>query len=97
MSDDTSKLSKSFVDNGKDLNEDEATQLLVEAEKKIKRIKEERAADAKLSAAKSIVKDLSAGYSSAMAYEKSKIAFLLDKIEEIQGGSVNPHSSLNED
>jgi len=93
----TSKLSQSFVDNGADLNEDEATQLLVEAEKKIKLIKQEREADEKLQAAKSIAKELGAGYSSAMNYEKAKISFLLDKIEEIQDGSVNPHSGANAD
>lgn len=91
----TSKLSQSFIDNGKDLNEDEATALLVESEQKIRLIKEERAADEKLTAAKNIVKDLSAGYNSALAYEKAKISFLLDKIQEIQDGSVNPHSGAN--
>lgn len=91
-----SKLSQSFVDNAKDLNEDEATALLVEAEQKLRQIKEERNADEKLTAAKNIVKDLSAGYNSAMSYEKSKINFLLDKINEIQDGAVNPTSGLND-
>lgn len=90
-----SKLSQSFVENAKDLNEDEATALLVESEQKIRAIKEERNADEKLTAAKNIVKDLSAGYNSALNYEKAKISFLLDKIQEIQDGSVNPHSGLN--
>lgn len=90
-----SKLSQSFVDNAKDLNEDEATALLVESEQKIRALKEERAADEKLSAAKNIVKDLSAGYNSALSYEKSKISYLLDKIQEIQDGNVNPHSGAN--
>lgn len=90
-----SKLSQSFVDNAKDLNEDEATALLVESEQKIRAIKEERNADEKLTAAKNIAKDLSAGYNSALNYEKSKIQFLLDKIAEIQDGSVNPHSGAN--
>lgn len=90
-----SKLSQSFVDNAKDLNEDEATALLVESEQKIRLIKEERNADERLTAAKNIVKDLSAGYNSALNYEKSKISFLLDKIQEIQDGSVNPHSGAN--
>lgn len=90
-----SKLSQSFVDNAKDLNEDEATALIVEAEQKIRTIKEERAADDKLNAAKSIAKELGAGYNSAINYEKAKINFLLDKIAEIQDGSVNPHSGAN--
>lgn len=91
----TSKLSQSFIDNGKDLNEDEATALLVEAEQKIRIIKEERAADERLTAAKNIAKELGAGYNSALSYEKAKITFLLDKIQEIQDGSVNPHSGAN--
>lgn len=92
---DQTKLSKTFVDNAADINLDQATELLVEAEKKLHQIKEERAADEKLQAAKSIVKDLSAGYNSAAAYEKAKISFLLDKIHEIEDGQVNPTSGLN--
>lgn len=91
-----SKLSQSFVDNTKSLNEDEAIALVVEAEQKIRQIKEERNADEKLNAAKSIAKELAAGYNSAMNYEKAKISYLLDKIAEIQDGSVNPHSGLNQ-
>ena len=90
-----SKLSQSFCDNAENLNEDEATALLVESEQKLRLLKEERNADEKLTAAKNIVKDLNAGYSSAMSYEKSKINFLLDKINEIQDGNVNPSSGLN--
>lgn len=90
-----SKLNQSFVDNAESLNEDEATALLVESEQKIRQIKEERNADEKLTAAKNIAKDLAAGYNSALNYEKSKINFLLDKIKEIQDGSVNPSSGLN--
>lgn len=90
-----SQLSQSFVENASELNEDEATALLVESEQKIRAIKEEQAADEKLTAAKNIVKDLSAGYNSARNYEKAKISFLLDKIQEIQDGNVNPHSGAN--
>jgi hypothetical protein len=90
-----SKLNQSFVDNAENLNEDEAAVLIIESEQKIRLIKEEKAADDKLNAAKAIVKDLSAGYNSALSYEKSKISFLLDKIQEIQDGSVNPHSGAN--
>lgn len=90
-----SKLNQSFVDNAESLSEDEATALLVESEQKIRQLKEERNADEKLTAAKNIAKDLAAGYNSALNYEKSKISFLLDKIQEIQDGSVNPTSGLN--
>lgn len=92
---DTSKLSQSFLDNAEDLNEDQLRDLLVESEQKIRLIKEERNADDKLNAAKSIAKELGAGYNSAINYEKSKISFFLDKIKEIQDGSVNPHSGAN--
>lgn len=94
MSADVAKLSKSFTDNGKDLNEDEAISLLVEAEKNMRLIKEKRTADEKLTAAKNIAKDLGSGYSSAMAYEKAKVSFLLDRIQELQDG-VNPTSGAN--
>lgn len=89
---DQSKLSKSFVDNAADLNLDQATELLVEAEKKLRQIKEEQAADEKLAAAKAIVKDLSGGYKSASAYEKAKISFLLDKIHELEDGEIGSNS-----
>jgi hypothetical protein len=86
-------LSQSFVDNHENVSEDVASELIVKAEQKIKEIREERVADDKLSAAKQIVKDLNAAYTSAIRYEEAKIQFLLDKIEEIQTGSVNPTSS----
>lgn len=86
-------LSQSFVDNHENVSEDVASELIVKAEQKIKEIKEERVADDKLSAARQIVKDLNAAYTSAIKYEEAKIQFLLDKIEEIQSGNVNPSSS----
>jgi hypothetical protein len=88
-------LSKSFVDNHETVHEDMAAELIVKAEQTIRSIEEEREADEKLAAAKSIVKDLGAGYTSAIKYERAKIQFLLEKIAEIQGGEVNPSSSTN--
>lgn len=87
-------LSKSFVDNHENVNEDTAVDLIVKAEQKIKEIEEERAADDKLAAAKQIVKDMNSAYTSAIKYEKAKISFLLEKIQEIQNDTVNPTSSL---
>ena len=87
-------LSKSFVDNHEDINEDAASQLIIQAEQKIREIEEERSADERLTAAKQIVKDINSAYSSALKYERAKISYLLEKITEIQGGSVNPESSL---
>ena len=83
-------LSKSFVENHEQVTEDQAADLIVESELQIRSLEEERSNDDKLNAAKQIVKDLGAGYSSAIKYEKAKISFLLEKIEEIQAGDVNP-------
>lgn len=88
-------LSKSFVDNHENIDEDTAGSLIVSAEQKIKEIKEERAADDKLTAARQIVKDINTAYSSAIKYEEAKIQFLLSKLEEIQDGSINPSSGAN--
>ncbi len=91
----TQVLSKSFVENHENINEDEASSSIIKAELLIKQLEEERAADEKLAAAKQIVKDLNSGYGSAIKYEKAKINFLLEKIQEIQGGDVNPSSGAN--
>lgn len=88
-------LSKSFVDNHENVDEDVASDLIVKAEQKIRLLKEERAADEKLAQARQIVKDLSSAYSSAQKYEQAKIDFLLDKLAEIQSGDVNPSSGAN--
>jgi len=90
-----SVLSQTFIENNSELNEDQASEFVIKSELKIKGLEEERAADDKLNAAKQIVKDLNAGYSSAIKYERAKISFLLEKIEEIQSGQVNPTSGLN--
>jgi len=88
-------LSKSFVDNHENVTEDVASDLVVKASQKIRDIKEERAADEKLAQAKQIVKDLNSAYTSAIKYEQAKIEFLLEKIQEIQSGKVNPSSGTN--
>ena len=88
-------LSKSFVDNHENVNEDLAGELIVKAEQKVKEIKEEKSADTKLAAAREIVKDLNSAYNSAIRYEQAKIDFLLEKITEIQSGQVNPSSGAN--
>lgn len=95
MSETNKSLSKSFVDNHENVNEDVAGQLIVEATQKIREIEQERDADEKLAAAKQIVKDINSAYTSAMKYERAKINFLLEKIAEIQDGEVNPSSGAN--
>jgi len=88
-------LSKSFVDNHENVNQDVASDLIVKATQKIREIKEERAADGKLEQARQIVKDLNSAYTAAIKYEQAKIHFLLEKIQEIESGEVNPDSGAN--
>lgn len=87
-------LSKSFVENHQEINEDEALELVYSANKQIKELQEEMDADDRLNAAKQVVKDLTKGYTSAMNYEKAKIDFLIDRVEEIRNDEVNPTSGL---
>jgi hypothetical protein len=88
-------LSKSFVDNHEDIDEDTAGQLIVQATQIIREVEEERSADEKLVAAKQIVKDINSAYTAKIKYERAKINFLLEKIQEIQSGEVNPTSGAN--
>ena len=88
-------LSKSFVDNHENVNQDVASDLIVKATQKIREIKEERAADGKLEQARQIVKDLNSAYTAAIKYEQAKIDLLLEKIQEIESGEVNPDSGAN--
>jgi hypothetical protein len=87
-------LSKTFLEDHEDINEDEAAALIVKAEQQIKGLRVEKDSDEELAAANQIKKDLEAGYNSAIKYEEAKIQYLLSKIEEIQDGSVNPTASV---
>lgn len=95
MSENKKALSKSFVDNNENVNEDFAGEQIVKANQKIKEIEAERDADEKLQAGKQIVKDINSAYTSAIKYERAKINFFLEKIEEITSGEVNPSSGAN--
>lgn len=88
-------LNKSFVDNNQNVDEDFAGQEIVKSTQKIREIEQERDADERLQAGKQIVKDINSAYSSAIKYEKAKINFFLEKINEIQDGEVNPSSGAN--
>jgi hypothetical protein len=92
---DNKTLSKAFVDNNEDVSEDYAGEQIVIATQKIREIEQERDADEKLTAAKQIVKDINAAYTSAIKYERAKINFFLEKIAEIHNGEVNPTSGAN--
>jgi hypothetical protein len=74
-------LSKTFTESCEDLAEDEIESMIVKAEQRIKEIKQEQEADEKLQAAKSIIKDLNAGYTSVIKHERARIDFLLGKLE----------------
>lgn len=91
----SSILSKAFVENHATISQDQAEHLIAKSEQTIKALKEEQANDEKLIAAQQIVKDLKSGYSSVIKVERAKIDFLLGKIQEIEGGEVNPTSGLN--
>ena len=88
-------LSKAFVDNFENVNEDVAAEQILIASKKIREIEQERDADDKLASAQQIVKDIKSAYTSAIRYERAKIQFFLEKIEEIENGDVNPSSGAN--
>lgn len=87
-------LSETFVKDNEDINEDRAMELIVKATIAIKELDEEKENDDSLNAAKSVVKDLSAGYGSARKYEQAKVRYLIAKIEEIREGDVNPTASV---
>lgn len=88
-------LSKSFMENHEDINEDDAKDLIAKSLKKIRDLKEEMSQNEQLQAAKQIVKDLESGYKSTVKYEEAKITFLLEKVDEIENGEVNPESGAN--
>lgn len=75
-------LTDTYVSDRIHITEDEATKELTECSFVIKNTLKDKEADTELNSAKVIVKDLSAGYTAAINYEKAKIDFLLEKIEE---------------
>lgn len=77
-------LTESYVSSKVDISEGDAEKELITAEFAIKQLLHEKESDEQLTAAKEIVKDLNAGYSSAVKYEKAKIEFLLEKIENLR-------------
>lgn len=82
-------LTESYVASKIGISETDAEKELITAEFAVKEILNEKEGDNQLSAAKEIVKDLNAGYSSAIKYEKAKIEFLLEKIEDLRLAKKN--------
>ena len=74
-------LTESWVSNNINLSEADAEKQLVASEFDIKKMVYERENHEQLQAAKEIVKDLNSGFSAAIKYEKAKIEFLLERIE----------------
>jgi len=87
-------LSKTFLEDNNEVNEDLAASLIVKAEQQMKALNDEMGEDEQLLAASQIKKDLESGYKTAIKYEQAKIQYLLAKIEEIQEGDVNPNASV---
>ena len=77
-------LSSSFMENNKDINEDEAMAKITQSELEIKAILDEKKNDDKLEAARDICKQLSLGYNASLKMEKAKIQFLLERIESLR-------------
>lgn len=74
-------LTESWVNQNSSLSEEDAKIKLIESEFEIRNALQEKEGHEQLQAAKEIVKDLNAGFSSAIKYEKAKIEFLLEQIE----------------
>jgi hypothetical protein len=74
-------LSDSWVSNNSILSEEDAQKKLITAEFEIKNLKEEQENNEHIKAAKEVLKDLNAGFNSAIKHEKAKIDFLLEQIE----------------
>lgn len=77
-------LSESYVDTNRNISEEDALKLITEAEFAIKQVSDEKEADVALKSAKDICKDLNASYNSASKYEKAKIEFLLEKVQDVR-------------
>ena len=74
-------LTESWVNQNSSLSEEDAKVKLIESEFEIRNALQEKEGHDQLNAAKEVVKDLNAGFSSAIKYEKAKIEFLLEQIE----------------
>lgn len=82
-------LTESWVNNNRNLTETEAEKALISAEFEVKQLLHDKENHEQLQAAREIVKDLNAGFSSGIKYEKAKIEFLLEQIENIRIANKN--------
>jgi len=75
-------LTDTYVSDRISITEDEAVKEITDSEFTIRQLLSDKSEDQELESAKIIAKDLNAGYTSAVNYEKAKIEFLLEKVEE---------------
>jgi len=76
-------LSKTWLENIKDLDSKALNELVVVAELRMRQIAAERDNDEKLAAAEEIAGDLKKGYKALTDLEKARITYLLEHIEEL--------------
>jgi len=81
-------LTDTYVSDRIHISEDDAVKELTECSFEIRKTLKDKEEDTELNSAKIIVKDLSAGYTAAINYEKAKIDFLLEKIEEARAAKL---------
>lgn len=93
MSKSKASLNRSFLDNYEDVSPEVAMELIVEAEQRIKEIQKQREADQRLAEAKQVVKDINSAYNDAIKYERAKISFFLEKLEQAEQGTTKVVSS----
>lgn len=75
------KLPTGFQDDAASLDEDGLKKVIVESEKNLYSIDKEKSADAKLTAARELVKDLGAGYREAAGAQNAKIKYVMFLLE----------------
>ena len=75
------KLPTGFTDEADSLDEEGLKKVIIQAEKNIYTINQEKEADAKLNGAKEIAKELSAPYSDAKKCQAAKILYALHLLE----------------
>ena len=75
-------LSSTFKENNTGLTEEELNERVAQCELVIRALTEEKKTDTQLLSAQEIVKDINGGYNDAIKYERAKIEFLLDKIDD---------------
>jgi hypothetical protein len=77
------KLPSGFVDDAAAMSPDELRQCIVDATANMERIQSEQEADEKLTGAKELVRDYSAGYKEARAAQAAKVSYCHHRLAEL--------------